>query len=91
LLRQRIRAYNESVGGTNTDSSGYHETITQFYVMMIDKFLVSASRAMPLDELASQLISELGHRELPLRYYTRELLFSSRARLNWVEPDLQAI
>jgi hypothetical protein len=27
-----IRRYNESVGGVNSDSEGYHETITQMYI-----------------------------------------------------------
>ncbi|WP_394993495.1 hypothetical protein [Emticicia sp.] len=27
-----IRTYNEASGGTNTDSSGYHETITVFWI-----------------------------------------------------------
>jgi hypothetical protein len=30
LLRERIRAYNESTGVANTASSGYHETTTRF-------------------------------------------------------------
>lgn len=91
LLRQRIRAYNESVGGTNTDSSGYHETITQLYVKVIDEFLATANRTQSIDALAMQLIEQFGQRDLPLKYYSRELLFSTQARLNWIEPDLCSI
>ena len=29
-MQARIRTYNEANGGMNTDSSGYHETITVF-------------------------------------------------------------
>jgi hypothetical protein len=91
LLRERIRAYNEAVGTLNTETSGYHETITRFYVLIIDKFLDCADLERPVDELAQQLLERYGDRELPLKYYSRELLFSSTARLNWVEPDLSSI
>ncbi len=35
LLRQRIRRYNTAVGVANTDHSGYHETLTRFYLEAI--------------------------------------------------------
>jgi len=91
LLRERIRAYNESVGTANTETSGYHESITRFYVALIGKFLANADRDLHIDELAGLLLERYGDRELPLKYYSRELLFSSKARLNWVEPDLSSI
>jgi hypothetical protein len=91
LLRERIRAYNESVGTKNSETSGYHETITQFYVLMICKFLRESDRHLPVDELSTLLLADYGERELALQYYSRELLFSIRARLNWVEPDKQLI
>lgn len=88
VLRVRIKSYNESVGGKNTDSEGYHETITQFYVFTIAKFLSEADRARPLNELADELIHYHGDRELPLRFYSKERLFSKEGRLGYVEPDL---
>jgi hypothetical protein len=91
LLRERIRAYNESVGTQNTETSGYHETITQFYVLIIDKFLAHADRQLPMDELSALLLENYGERELALQYYSREVLFSANARLNWVEPDRRLI
>ena len=33
-----IRAYNESVGGVNSDSEGYHETITQCFIRAVRLF-----------------------------------------------------
>jgi hypothetical protein len=35
--------------------------------------------------------SPQGRREWPLRFYSRERLFSVEARLGWVEPDLEAL
>lgn len=91
LLRLRICAYNESVGTRNTDTSGYHETITRFYVTVIDRFLAAAERSLELDELADELLANYGDRKLPLRHYSEGRLFSPVARRSWVEPDLRPI
>lgn len=88
LLRERIRRYNAATGGINSETAGYHETITRFYVAVIAAFLQDAGRGRPVEELAEELIARYGDRDLPLRYYSRELLFSPAARLGWVEPDL---
>jgi hypothetical protein len=91
LLRARISSYNESVGTQNTDTSGYHETITRFYVTVIDRFLAANDRALPIDDLAKRLLAEFGDRRLPMRYYSEGRLFSVVARRSWVEPDLRSI
>jgi hypothetical protein len=91
LLRRRISAYNESVGTANTDTSGYHETITRFYVTVIDRFLSTADHTLELDALAWQLLAAYGDRRLPLHHYSEGRLFSPVARRSWVEPDLRPI
>lgn len=91
LLRARISSYNESVGTANTDTSGYHETITRFYVIVIDRFLSTADRSLGLDALARQLIDAYGDRRLPLHHYSESRLFSPVARRSWVEPDLRPV
>jgi hypothetical protein len=88
LLRVRIQRYNAACGVANTDHSGYHETITAFYVWVIGQFLRSADRSRGIDQLAEELIRQCGEKTLPLRYYSRERLFSVLARRHWVEPDL---
>jgi len=88
LLRDRISAYNESTGVANTDRSGYHETLTRFYVGLIDSFSRRVDRLQPFEELARELIAGYGDRELPLRFYSRERLFSVPARRSWLPPDL---
>ncbi len=90
-LRDRIRRYNEATGGVNSDSDGYHETITRVYVRLIDRFVAVADATRPEDDLAREMIAALGDRTLPLTYYSRERLFSVEARRGWVEPDLQPL
>jgi hypothetical protein len=86
-----IRAYNESVGGQNTDTSGYHETITRASVKAAAGFL-RGREAEPMFAVCNALVaSELGKSDWPMAYWTRERLFSVEARRGWVEPDLREL
>jgi hypothetical protein len=87
-----IRRYNESVGGVNSDSEGYHETITRVFLHGVRLFLAEADAQEPLHELVNELLlSPMGRRDWPLRFYSRELLFSVEARREFVPPDLAAL
>jgi len=93
LLRERIRAYNVAVGGVNTDTAGYHETLTQFYVTGINQWLTehAALRTNP-PELARRLLaSRFGDKNFPLEFYSKELLFSVEARRDGVKPDRRSL
>ena len=91
-LPDLIRRYNESVGGVNSDSEGYHETITRVFLHSVRLFLSKADLSEPLHELVNQLLlSPMGRRDWPFRFYSRELLFSVEARRNLVAPDLAAL
>jgi len=88
-IRHNIKAHNESVGTANTDTGGYHETITRLFLAGIAAH-IAAHRDVPFEQsLHLLLASELGHSGWPLTYYSRERLFSVAARRDWVEPDLQ--
>lgn len=93
LLRSRIITYNKSMGGENTTSGGYHETLTQFYVKVIDKFLQQDSIAnLSFEAKIERLLSApIADREYPQKYYTKELLFSLPCRAVWIEPNLREI
>ena len=87
-----IRSYNESVGGVNSDSEGYHETITRVFLHGVRLFLSEADPGEPLHELVNQLLlSPMGRRDWPLRFYSPERLFSVEARRDFVPPDLGAL
>lgn len=83
-----IRAYNEATGVANTDSSGYHETIT-LASLRAAHAMMRVSPGAPLHCVHAALAaSELGRSDWPLRYWTGALLFSPEARRMWVEPDI---
>jgi len=84
-----IRRYNESVGGVNDDTQGYHETITRTYLHGVRLFLAEADVDSPLHELVNELLlSPMGRRDWPMRFYSAERLFSVQARRHFVTPDL---
>lgn len=86
-----IRAFNEATGTPNTDTGGYHETITRASLGVARRGLASAP-ARPLHEILDMLLaSPLGDSKWLLRYWSREKLFSVEARRNWLAPDLEPL
>lgn len=87
-----IRTYNVAVGGQNTDTSGYHETITQAYLAAIRAFEAGLPAGTSDAEAAARLLeTPLGDKDWPLTHWTRERLFSKEARRWWVDPDLKPL
>jgi hypothetical protein len=86
-LRVGIRDHNVSVGTANTDSSGYHETITRLYVEGIGQLCSSSPGNVFEEVLASLLSSPLARSEWPLSFYSADRLFSVQARREWVPPE----
>jgi hypothetical protein len=83
-----ISRFNESVGGVNDDANGYHDTITRCYVAGVRAFLRDHATGDVAADVNALLASEVGGREWPLRFYSRERLFSVAARRGFVAPDL---
>lgn len=83
-----IRAYNESVGGVNDDTQGYHHTITLLFLRHIHDFLAPMNRMTPGARATCLLVSPLAETDYPLRFYSKACLFSVEARREWVDPDL---
>lgn len=86
-----ISSYNVAVGGENTDTAGYHETLTQLYIIGVRRFLDGCAEAGLLSKVNALLASDMAPRDWPFRFYSRAVLFSLAARRGWVEPDLAAI
>ena len=64
----------------------YHETITIFWIRSIADFHV-ATASIPLGDKIAEMVSKFDNEYL-LTFYSRELIFSDRARREFVEPDL---
>jgi hypothetical protein len=86
-----IRAYNEATGVANTDTDGYHETITQASLRAARAFLLQNAGQRLFETCNALMASPLGRSDWLLVYWSRTLLFSVEARRGWVEPDLKPL
>lgn len=83
-----IRRFNTSVGGVNDDTQGYHHSITRAYVAGVRLFLSETAEQGLAARVNAMLLSDVGRRDWPLRFYSRDLLFSVPARRGFIQPDL---
>ena len=67
----------------------YHETITRFWMETVADFNSTRSGVSLLDK--ANEVANKWDKEYPLNFYSRELLFSDKARSGYVEPDLVAV
>jgi hypothetical protein len=71
--------------------SGYHETITLFWLRIVSDFAARAAAGASLAAIANQLINYSDNKNFIFDYYSAELLDSPRAKAEWVEPDLKKL
>ena len=69
-----------------TKEMPYHETLTMFWLKTVDEFRKTKSDCSLL-EITNEL-TETFDKDYPLKFYSRELLFSDGARAKFVEADL---
>ena len=87
--RAGIRAFNELQGGQNTVDAGYHETLTVFWLVLIDSVL---DRNLPRIAAARQIVERFAsQRDIHRQYYSYNVVNSRAARGAWVKPDLQRL
>ena len=87
-----IKAYNEATGVPNSDSDGYHETITRASLLATQDFLARMKSDLPLYKTVNALLAtRYGRSDWLLSYWSKEVLFSVKARRCWVTPDMQPL
>lgn len=64
----------------------YHETLTVFWMRTVAEFNESKNGASMLDK-ANELVARYD-KDYPLKFYTRDLLYSDEARAGFVDGDL---
>lgn len=90
-IRDRIRNYNIAIGIENTKDSGYHETITLFWMRIILTYLISKGKDCMFIDIANNLINTYKNAELIFEYYSRDLLLSWQSRVSWIKPDRKSL
>jgi hypothetical protein len=90
-IRNGIKQYNHAIGIKTTKDSGYHETLTLFWIEIVRRHLSVATANGSFVDIANGLLDSCGNPCLPLEYYSRDRLMSWEARTSWVEPDLKSL
>ena len=88
-VRAGIRHYNSAAGIPNTADSGYHETLTLFWLGILADFLHPCDG--PAEKVAAirLAVNEFGaQRALYRQYYSFDVVGSREARAQWIPPDL---
>lgn len=70
-----------------TKEMPYHETLTVFWMRTIHQFNSSKDGAS-LMQKANEIVATYD-KDYPLKFYSRDLLFSDKARAGFVESDLE--
>jgi len=86
-LRNGIRAYNAANGVQDAPTSGYHDTMTQAWVWIINATLRAYGRRATADEFV-EFHPQLREKKILRLFYSPEVFMSSRAKHEFVEPDL---
>lgn len=86
MMRLRVRAYNEAVGTINSTSSGYHETLTRFWIAVLARLFVVHPTETELAFVQRAVASYGGKRDLHGAYYNFDVAKSVEARRDWVAP-----
>lgn len=86
-LRGAIPLYNVSQGGENTDTRGYHETLTRFWVDILGAFFAGPARGTTEEQALAAVAAFGGQSKLWERYYSFDALNSLAARRGWIPPD----
>jgi len=90
-LRQGILRLNAAHGTPNTDTRGYHETITRAYLVLLARF-AATNPELTVSAMAQALLAgDLAKRDALFSYYSRDVLMSVAARRGWIEPDLRPL
>ncbi len=86
-MRAGILAYNAAMGIERTPTSGYHETITAFWMGAIAHHLATLDPSLPVAQRIASVVARYPDSSLPLTYYSLDVLLSAAARTTVVPPD----
>ncbi|MGB7202833.1 MAG: hypothetical protein WBD16_11325 [Pyrinomonadaceae bacterium] len=85
-MRDGIHKLLGAFGVDLANEMPYHETLTVFWMRTVAEFNASRNGASLLDK-ANELVANYD-KDYPLRFYSREYLFSDEARTKFVKGDL---
>ena len=85
-LRRSIKRHNVAVGTLDTETSGYHESLTRVWAAVVSRCVSGLTDPWLAARRAVETFGE--DRDLPRRCYSFDVVKDTRARASWVPPDL---
>jgi len=86
-MRAGIFRLLEAFGVDRSKEDPYHETLTVFWMRTVADFSASKNGASLLNK-ANELVA-MYDKDYPLKFYSREYLFSDEARARFVQGNLR--
>ena len=83
----RMRVAIQRFAAAANAAQKYHETITVLWMRVLADAAGRVTLPCELEALVERC-PELADKNLPLKYYSRERLFSDAARTAWIPPDI---
>jgi hypothetical protein len=87
VMKRGIIRLNESYGGVNGPDSGYHETLTRFWSLVVGSFVRRGRFASPVEAVRHAVARFGPERDLHKTYYSFDVVKSRRARQEPIEPE----
>src|SRR6185503_16863196 len=69
----------------------YHETLTQFWILLVQRTLQELGPGLSLLEATNAVVAALNDSKIAFEFYGKKVVESAVARETWVEPDLRKL
>jgi hypothetical protein len=90
IMKAGILDFARAWGIVHTPTSGYHETLTRFWTLVIVAHVQACGATSRWDAVRAALARFGEDRDLPRRCYSFDVVGNVRARAEWVPPDRTA-
>jgi hypothetical protein len=90
-MRMCVVRYNVAVGGENTETGGYHETITVAWIKLLARLLRESGPMERVHFTRLAVKRFVQERDIFSRYYDFDVVASKEARREWVPPTLLSL
>ena len=87
IVKTGILEFARACGIVHTATSGYHETLTRFWTLVIAAHVRGSGAGCRWDAVRTALDRFGDDRDLPQRAYSFDVVRDVRARAEWVAPD----
>ncbi len=71
--------------------ANYHETLTRFWILLVQRTLTDLSPNLPILDATNAVVAKLSDSRIAFEFYSKEVVESAAAREGWVEPDLKLL